>query len=829
MEQDAEPDFFARAFEEAGGLIFAFDAQTRLVTEANAATRAALGYSLQAMRQMTLRELVVEPDARTLEHRLRPLLREGAGHADLFVKLRRSMMCPLGVKLAIRFLPGSSPQFLAQAAVPHRAQHDDCGTGLVLDQLEAALETLPDGFVLYDRDDRLVLCNGKYKEIYGLSAASMVPGARFEDILRYGLERGQYVAAKGREEAWLAERMSDHRRADRAVEQQLSDGRWLRILERPTPEGGRVGLRIDVTSQILSRRRAEQAEIRLKDAIDALPAGFWLFDADDRLVMLNERYRQMFASSADSLREGATYEEILRYGLKNGQYPDVKGDEEVWIQNVLLERAKGEYEIEYRLDNGRWIRSSNSPTSEGGLVGYRIDITELKEKQQELERAADTDALTGLVNRRGVSSYLARVASRLDGQKQRLAAFHVDLDKFKAVNDAMGHEAGDFVLCEVADRLRRNLRDCDLIARIGGDEFLVLTITEAKDAALHALADALRTALGAPMRFHGRMCQVGATLGISTWAPGRGQVENMLVNADIALNIGKRDGRNRSRLFSEDMRQAFLERAVLAQEVREALADDRIVPYFQPQFSADGKDVLGFECLARWVHPERGVMAAGTFLEAAAEAGLMVEIDRAILTGGLSMLRRLTDATGDRHSISVNISSAQLGDVSIVQQLEWLVDGFDLPPDRVRIEILESSLLNDRSAQVTENIHALSERGFLIELDDFGTGHAAITSLREYPVSRIKVDRSLVSGIDRDERTRVIAETIVSLGNRIGLEVLDEGVETAEEMTVFRELGCSAVQGFHLARPMSEDALYEWLRARGVLTKLPERAVGARD
>ncbi|MEM0948818.1 MAG: EAL domain-containing protein, partial [Pseudomonadota bacterium] len=578
-------------------------------------------------------------------------------------------------------------------------------------------------------------------------------------------------------------------------------------------DGGRVGLRIDITSQVRSRQRAEKAEQRLRDAIEALPAGFWLFDADDRLIMFNERYKNMFTRSAGALSRGTTYEDVLRYGLQQGQYPEAEGREEAWLAEVLETRGRNGYELEYQLDNGRWIRSFNSPTSEGGYVGFRIDITELKNKQTELEHAAESDALTGLLNRRGVTRYLEDLERSIP-LDERVVALHVDLDKFKAVNDATGHEAGDFVLAKVAERMQRDCDKREVVARIGGDEFLLLGPTDLGNKALVERAEKMRSALIRPIVFHGRICQVGATVGVGTWEPGRGPADRVVADADTALNVGKRAGRNCTRFFTSEMRRASVEQAVIAQDLREALEEGQIDAWFQPQFSTDGAEVTGFESLARWMHPTRGVISAGVFLPAAIEAGIAADIDRVVRRSSLEFLSELTAVIGGRPKVSINISSAQLSDASIVGQVDWQVDGKGLSPDQVRIEILESTLLDDRSSQIAENIRAFAERGYPIELDDFGTGHAAIASLRQYPVSRIKVDRSLVQGIDRDESSFVITETIVILARRLGVEVLAEGVETPEELAILSRLGCSAVQGYHLGRPMPAPDAIGWLSER---------------
>lgn len=281
------------------------------------------------------------------------------------------------------------------AFVVSDAKKEAAARKVLQSRLTTAIESLNDAFVLYDADDRLVLCNKRYLEIYRESAAAMVPGTPFEDILRYGLKNGQYAEAIGREDEWLAERLAAHARSDSVIEQKLKNGRVLRVVDRKTQDGGRVGLRIDITEQIESRHRAEQAEQRLRDAIEALPAGFWLLDKDNKLVMFNQFYLDLYEASAPAVKIGATSEEILRYGLENGEYPEAVGREEEWLQGLYENLASENFEWEYPLKNGRWIKSIKRCTSDGGRVGIRVDVTAEKTQQIELEKknAELSDAL----------------------------------------------------------------------------------------------------------------------------------------------------------------------------------------------------------------------------------------------------------------------------------------------------------------------------------------------------------------------------------------------------------------------------------------------------
>lgn len=682
---------------------------------------------------------------------------------------------------------------------------------LASENLQAAIEALPHGFVLYDKKDRLVLCNERYKQLYPKSASAMVIGAKFQDILEFGLAAGEYADAVGNEKLWLEQRLAKHKKPNEPIQQKLSDGKTLQIIERKTPNGGRVGLRIDVSELVGSRERAVRAEQRLRDAIEALPAGFWLFNANDELVLINENYRQMYKKSAPALREGRTYEEILRYGLERNQYPEAHGREEAWLAEVLESRSTNQYELEYQVEDGKWVRSVNHPTSEGGMVGFRVDITELKKRQIELEHAARTDPLTELLNRRGLSEKL-RLNKELNLKGKAFACLHIDLDKFKSVNDLYGHDAGDVLLQKVAALLEDAAGPDDIIARIGGDEFLVCRFGKQNAQELIAFTEQLQKRLVEPVRLNGRICHIGACIGVAVCETGNtDSVDQALVDADIALNYSKSTGRNQSTLFSPWMRAESLEYAEVAEEVQRGLENSEFVAHFQPTFCAETLQVGGFESLIRWNHPQLGLLSPNAFLPACDRAGLTPALDRVVLREATDFLNRLESQGLTELSVSVNVSATQLKDPDTVSQYIWMLEAKGLRPERLRIEILESTLLEERSSNIIENIKAFSAKGFPIDLDDFGTGHTAIISLRKYPVDRIKIDRSLISGIDTDGSLRIIVDALISLGRGLNLKVLTEGIERQSEHELVRVLGATCVQGFLFAQPMTAEDCVAWL------------------
>lgn len=565
----------------------------------------------------------------------------------------------------------------------------------------------------------------------------------------------------------------------------------------------------DLTAQAAAEAAARSARERLDMAIEALPDGFALFDAEDRLLVCNTKYREMYWLSAPALVEGATYEEFLRFGLAHGQYNDALGQEQDWLDAQLAIHRKALGQQEQQLPNGQWVRGVERRTADGGRVASRIDITELKQKQLDLERAAMEDSLTHLANRRALSHFLKSVPERMY-RGERIAVLHIDLDKFKAINDAFGHEAGDFVLAEISKRLARHTHPRAIAARVGGDEFVLAIATALRENDLKDYAEEIRAELKEPVPHKGQSCQVGASIGIASWVPEDGlSIRQTLLDADTALIQSKALGRNRTLLFTSEMREQAVRDASLASDIREGLHADRFFPLFQPQYHWPSGRICGLETLARWRRPDGRVESAGLFSQVAVETGLIAIIDKLMFEQSLGLLWRLVQAGADRPSISLNVSTAQLCDPYFAEQISWNLKSRDLDPSMVTLEILESTLLDDRADTMVDTICALSEAGFRIELDDFGTGHTAISSLRRFPVDGIKIDRSLVSGIDTDANIRAITEGIFGLSRRLGIAALAEGVETEAELDILTEIGFEYFQGFRFARPIPAGEVLE--------------------
>ncbi len=584
------------------------------------------------------------------------------------------------------------------------------------------------------------------------------------------------------------------------------------IVRMPGHEPSIVLQMQDITETLSALKLADAAEARLLTAIDALSDGFVLFDADDKLVICNDTYRMFYPESAAVIRPGATFEEILRHGLARGQYSDGIGREDEWLRHRLDQHRRMTGAIEQKLANGRWLRIVERMTSDGGRVGLRVDVTTLKEQQHALRRMATTDELTGLRNRRNLLEDIAMMSDEL-ARDEGVVVFHLDLDRFKAVNDVYGHEAGDHVLKHCAAMLESAVTPPDFAARVGGDEFIVVRrMTQDRDE-IAIFAGQLICRMMAPIGYAGQFMHIGASIGIAMLElnAGMGTRGTVLTAADLALYEAKKIG-GIAIFFEKQMREHVLSSNALARELQVALDRNEFEAYFQPQADALTQNCIGFEALLRWNHPRRDVLNAGQFLDVAQRAGLTDALDTLMMDEACLGLQWLANQGLCAVSVSINMSTAQLSDPRLLQRLESALEKHGVARHLLRIELLESTLLDERTSHFLANVKAMVEAGFVVELDDFGTGHAAIAALRKFRVSQIKIDRSFVRHIDTDEELQKLTGAIIGLANSLNISVLAEGVETLPEQEWLLRKGCRLAQGWLYGKAMPIAEISDFLK-----------------
>jgi diguanylate cyclase (GGDEF)-like protein len=424
-----------------------------------------------------------------------------------------------------------------------------------------------------------------------------------------------------------------------------------------------------------------------------------------------------------------------------------------------------------------------------------------------------------LLNRRGLDRRL-KILSLALTEEEGLAILHIDLDRFKVVNDICGHDAGDFVLKEAAKILSAIDPKPAAVARVGGDEFVVVFSGITHEDESLAMANVFIAGLCKPMEYQLQSLQIGASIGVAfATIDDVDALPSVITASDIALCEAKRAGGNVAVLFKPQMRDDITKNLELAEDIRRGLAADEFFPFFQPQLDTSTGKVVGFEALIRWRHPERGMIPAYQFLEVAQRIGLTDSLDNLVMDKSCKAARDLLDWGMSPVQVSINLSSAQVSDPQILSRLNTYMTKHEVGRDNIRIELLESTLLDDRASIIVNNVRGLIKAGFKVELDDFGTGHAAIATLCKIDVARIKVDRSLVQNIDKDRGLQVITSALIELAKNLGVAALAEGVETKEEQAMLTSMGCFVAQGYLHAKPMPLEQIRTWLKGRGDISE----------
>jgi diguanylate cyclase (GGDEF)-like protein len=410
------------------------------------------------------------------------------------------------------------------------------------------------------------------------------------------------------------------------------------------------------------------------------------------------------------------------------------------------------------------------------------------------------DPLTGLPNRSLLLDRLAQALEVTRREASRVGVLFVDLDRFKLVNDSYGHATGDGLLVAVAERIRRELRSGDTAARLGGDEFAVVMTGEADREAAAALAERLIESFGHPFHIGGRELYIGASVGI---ALGDEDAEELLRMADTAMYRAKSDTTSHYAFYASGMRSALRDRVELEGDLRRAIEREELDLAYQPIVSLEDESIVAFEALARWQHPERGFVSPGEFIPLAEETGLIIPLGDWVLRTALAQLARWRDRydTGSL-SMSINISGAQLRRRDFLAEVVREVELHGLEPRHVMLEITETIIMQDTEASIA-GLAALRDHGFSLAIDDFGTGYSSLQYVRSFPVDVLKVAKPFVDGVALGPDDAAVAAAVVQLGRSLGLTLVAEGIEDADQHAALVELGCERGQGFHFARPMT--------------------------
>jgi diguanylate cyclase (GGDEF)-like protein len=588
----------------------------------------------------------------------------------------------------------------------------------------------------------------------------------------------------------------DRRRTDRSIA--------LMIEELDQLNRGLEQLVQDRTATLREREAQLQAQnMRFDAAINNMSQALLMFDANQRLVICNERYLRLYNLSPEIIKPGCTVRELLEHRKETGTFA---ADIEEYLEQLLAAVARRETLSRLvELPDSREISVVNHPMADGGWVATHEDITERRRAEKQIAYMARHDSLTDLPNRVLFRERLAGSLAQVPRGEQ-LAVLYLDLDRFKGVNDTLGHQVGDELLKLVASRLRDCVREVDTVARVGGDEFAIIQIGIERPTDTAILARRIGEAVRAPYDLAGHVIIVDTSIGIAV-APGDGtEPDELLKGADMALYGAKADGRGTYRFFEPAMDARMKTRRELEIALRKALTEGDFELHYQPLVSVHDNRIVGCEALLRWKHPERGMVSPAEFIPVAEEIGLIVPL------GEWALRKACADAARwpGHIKVAVNLSAIQVMNQKLVPVVIGALAAAGLPARRLEIEITESVLMHNTDKTLAA-LHRLRELGVSISLDDFGTGYSSLSYLRSFPFDKIKIDRCFISGLPGAGDSVAIVRAVTGLAKSLNMVATAEGVETQEQLEQVRALGCSEMQGYLFSPPLQLEKLVELL------------------
>jgi diguanylate cyclase (GGDEF)-like protein/PAS domain S-box-containing protein len=577
----------------------------------------------------------------------------------------------------------------------------------------------------------------------------------------------------------------------------------------------------ELLNEISERERAEEAlrssEERFRDLVENI---------SEVIFTLNEDGRVTYVSPVVEQIAGYSPAEVVGRPIASFIHPDDWPPIESLQTTVSGSLEPSEFRIFTKSGETRWVRTSSRPITDGdrviGLRAVLADITDRKLAENQVKYVAYHDALTGLPNRTLLSDRLdmALAQRRRDGQP--LAVIFLDLDRFKLINDTVGHAAGDEALQRIAERLTSAVREGDTVSRLGGDEFTVLlpVISGVVDAC--EVAERILERLTRPLALAGHEFHLSASLGIALYPADGDDAEALLRNADTAMYWAKDQGQNRFQLFTAAMNAQIQDRVALESDLRHALERGEITVYYQPQVNIDSGQIMGMEALARWQHPERGILLPADFIPLAEETGLILPIGEWVLRTSCAQCKAYQDAGLPLVRVAVNLSSRQFQDPRLVAMVTEVLKETGLDPDYLDLEITEGTAMRDVEFTV-DTLRELRAMGVHVSIDDFGTGYSSLAYMSRFPVDSVKIDGSFVGDAPANPDDAAIVTAIIALARTLNLRAVAEGVETKEQLAVLKERQCHEAQGYLWGKPVPAHIMGKILAAKRPLGVAPAR------
>ena len=677
--------------------------------------------------------------------------------------------------------------------------------------LASIINELPELVYAKDTGGRFLAANDAVALDNGLQHAADLIGKTDFDLFPPDVAQGffdieQQIIASGKPVIDMEERRTDASGAPK----------WMLTTKMPMRDDhGRIVGLIGVARNITERKLAEQ-EWRTERAlframVDQVPDYLFVKDTDSRFVIVNRAVAADIGLQPDDLM-GKTDFELHRRELAAKFFAD---------EQKIVSTGEALLNIEeYVLDPSgkkQWLSTSKVPLRNEeneiiGIVGICRNINERKRAEDQIRFMALHDVLTGLPNRSLLMDRLTQALLQAERSNVRATVMFVDLDNFKLVNDSLGHNAGDTLLKVMAERMVGCVRATDTVARLGGDEFVILLIDQAASpAATPSILDKVRAAVAMPVPIEGRLFHVTCSIGVAQFPEDGADPETLLMNADVAMYQAKENGRNDFQFYTTEMNDAASERRLLQEGLREAIKRNEFEIVYQPQVDLRTGAVFAVEALARWNHPTLGMIQPTKFIPLAEESGLIVPLGDWVLREACRQNREWQDAGIAPISVCVNVSARQFREKGWVKRVVSTLRETGLDPKYLELELTESMLMHDVPGAIAA-MRELGAIGVHFSIDDFGTGYSSLSALRSFPVARLKIDQSFVRNLAGDANDRKIARAVISLGRKLNMKVIAEGVETDEQLAFLQESECDEIQGYRFSRPVGSEAVAAILR-----------------
>ena len=682
-----------------------------------------------------------------------------------------------------------------------------------LTRIVEAFEHLESGVVLYGADDRIVFCNRRFREIYKEVADLLTAGTRYVDVARAFYQRGSDRHTQLDEESYVRALVENHRDPDeRDHEYLLGENVWLLISDRKTADGGVIGFRLDITARKQAEEKLAQSELRLTRLLEMTSDWYWEQDAN-----------YLFNHISGGMTRSTGVDPDERYGRPRWDVPYLGiAQEQMEAHRRLVEAHEPFRDFQYGYNTASgdiyWASVSGDPVfnANGEFAGYRgvgSDITEKKRAEEKIRELAEYDFLTGLPNRLLLSlrfDFAARQSGRnagsAGGKDSGISLMFIDLDRFKNVNDSLGHHVGDLILIETAARLTRAMRATDTVSRHGGDEFILLLPGVGDINNLAGITEAIVESLAKPYLVAGHELTVTPSIGITIWPDDGKDLESLIKNADLAMYHAKAEGRNQFSFFRAEMNEKVVERLSIENALRRALPHNEFSLVYQPIFQLPERRIVGVEALIRWQSASLGTVTPLRFIPVAEETGLIVAIGEWVAKEAIGQLRRWREAGLDHFPVTINVSAVQFKSRRLVDVLLEAVRENRLIPSDVEIELTETALVSEGDITMS-TLFELGNNGFRLVVDDFGTGYSNLGYLKRFDIDKLKIDQSFVRDITTDPDDAAITRGIISFAKSLGLRVVAEGVEHVAQLEFLSAAGCELVQGNLLSPPLTPMAL----------------------